>query len=110
MAGAHASPRRCPCGAPRGMEAGVWRAHRSVGPGESIGAVTQRCYRGLPFILVVFLFLFRVGLCSAESLFCAGHVAALWASAVIAGHSSRGLGSTRSSIKHVRVKGLSEQD
>ena len=61
----HASPRGRPSGA-------TWRcerlasdgAHGLVGPGKSIGAVTQRRYAAPHFILAkLFLFL-RVGLCS----------------------------------------------
>ena len=37
----HAGPRARPCGAPRGMGVGSWRAHRLVGPGNMIGVVTQ---------------------------------------------------------------------
>ena len=43
--------------------AGVWRAHELVGPGESIGAVTQMRYRALPFLLANFPIFLRVGLC-----------------------------------------------
>ena len=43
---------------------GIWRAHGLVGPGESIGAVTQRRYRSPIFNCVIRLVLFRVGLCS----------------------------------------------
>ena len=45
-------------------EAGIWRAHGFVGPGEYIGAVTQGHYSGPHYILVNFHFLFRVRLCS----------------------------------------------
>ena len=46
-------------------------------------------YRASGLIIVIFLFLFRVGICSVESFFCAGHVAASRALAAIAGRPSR---------------------
>ena len=62
----HASPRERP-GAPRGTRSewvGRWWAHRLVGPGNSIGAVTQMCKESPPYIRAIPLFFFRVGLCS----------------------------------------------
>ena len=74
--------------------AGMWRAHRLVGPGESIGAVTQMRYALLRFILTFSRSFFRVGLCSHIFLPCAGHMAA-----------SRTL-DTRASIQPRRYNGL----
>ena len=48
---------------------GIWRAHGLVGPGESIGAVTQMRYRDAIFNRIIPFILFRVGLCSHTVLF-----------------------------------------
>ena len=45
-------------------QAGRWWAHGLVGPGKSIGAVTQRRYAALPYILTYPTNFLRVGLCS----------------------------------------------
>ena len=99
----HASPR----GRPRGHhvasgEAGIWRAHGLVGPGEIIGPVTQMRTAPLPFIRANFFIFLRVGLSSREFYFFAGDVAASRALDAIAGRRSRGPESTRSSSGHVR--------
>ena len=61
----HASPRGCPRGHHMASEeAGIWRTHGLVGPGEYIGAVTQGHYSAPHYILITFHFLFHVGLCS----------------------------------------------
>ena len=50
---------------------GKWRAHGLVGPGKMLGAVTQMRYRAPHFIDDLFVFSFRVGLCSHTTyLFC----------------------------------------
>ena len=78
-----------------------------MGPGNSIGAVTQRRYSALSFILVYpFLFL-RVGLCPLNLKF-AAHVDASRALDVSASnevHSSCGSESTRSSSEARALNG-----
>ena len=53
---------------------GIWRAHELVGPGKNFGAVTQMRYRAPIFILTIFIYLFRVGLCPTYVLPFAGDV------------------------------------
>ena len=61
--------------APRGRHGvGIWRAHGLVGPGKKFGAVTQMRYRTPIFILPIYLYLFRVGLCPTHVLPFAGDV------------------------------------
>ena len=59
---------------------GIWRAHGLVGPGKKFGVVTQMRYRAPIFILTIYLYLFRVGLCSRYVLPFAGDVDARLAS------------------------------
>ena len=47
-------------------EVGNWRAHRLVGPGYRIGAVTHLRYTAPPYILAKFAYFLGVGLCSRE--------------------------------------------
>ena len=42
---------------------GIWRAHGLVGPSKKFGAITQMSYCAPRFILTMFIYLFRVGLC-----------------------------------------------
>ena len=56
-------PRGRPCGVPRGDEMAGEGPTGIVGPGESIGAVTQMRYRLTQFIDAIFLRFSRVGLC-----------------------------------------------
>ena len=61
----HASPRERPGGAMwHEWWAGRWWAHGLVGPGKSIGAVTQRRYTAPRFILTCSIDFLYVGLCS----------------------------------------------
>ena len=65
----HASPRGCLRGCHvASEEAGIWRAHRLVGPSEMIGAVTQMRYILLSFICELSSLFLRVGLCSRGTL------------------------------------------
>ena len=77
-----------------------------MGPGKIIGAITQVLTTPLPFIRVIFHFFLACGTNFKGVSVFVGHVAASQASDAIARHPSRGLGSTRSSSKHVRQKGL----
>ena len=82
-------------------EACEWWAHGSVGPCNSIGAVTQRRYFAPSFILVYPFIFLRVGLCPLNLKF-AGHVDASRALDVSASNEARrpcGLESTRSSLE-----------
>ena len=45
---------------------GIWRAHELVGPGKKFGVVMQMRYRTPIFILTMFIYPFRVGLCSTH--------------------------------------------
>ena len=99
----HMGPRRRSGGGGRHVAcegAGMWRAHRLVGPGEIIGAVTQMRYAPIPFILAdSSFFFFRVGLCSRRFLTFSGDVVSRGASDAIEMMKipqSRGLRSTRS--------------
>ena len=49
-------------------EAGIWRAHGLVGPGEMIGTVMQVHYAPLPFICDFSSFFLCVRLCSRGTL------------------------------------------
>ena len=89
----HASPR----GRPRGHhvvseEAGIWRAHGFVGPGEYIGAVTQGRYSGPHYILVNFHFFIPCETMFTRNFSFAGDVAARSMSDAIAIRPSRGCG------------------
>ena len=62
------------------MGVGIWRAHGLVGPGKKFGAVTQVRYSAPIFILIIFRYFFRVGLCPTHVLPFAGDVDARRAS------------------------------